>query len=1031
MLATLASPFSVTRTGCLEDTHLTNSTMRGRLMASSMISGVALAAMSATGAYAQAAPPAPAAAPADQATAVTEFVVTGSRIPQPNLTSTSPITMVGSQEVKLQGSVRAEDLLNNLPQVFAGQGSQISNGSTGTATVDLRGLGPSRTLVLIDGRRVMPGDPFQPTTDLNFIPEQLVDRVEVLTGGASAVYGSDAVSGVVNFIMLKNFEGIRLDAQISGYQHDNGNDFVQGLNTARGYTAPTGSTWDGRQANLSAILGVSSPDGKGNIETYFTYRNIQPIFQSARDYSNCALQETATSFKCRGSLTNNPATIISNDLAVQSKSYLFTVDPATGNTLKGLTTEAFNFAPYNYFQRPDEQYSAGAYAHYELNPHADAYMQLMFMDDHTLAQIAPSGIFGQTFNIGCTSPLLSAQEISTLCTDAGLGPNDQASVAILRRNTEGGPRVANLRHTDYRVVLGVKGEINSDWSYDAYGQIGRSVFAQEYLHEFSLSKTAKALDVVTDENGNLICRSVQNGTDPTCVPYLGAFSTTPPSAASLAYIQANGFQEGATTEMVASAAITGHISQLKSPWAEDSVGVAFGGEYRQEQLDLRVDQEFETGDLAGQGGPTPSVSGSYQVYEGFGEIRVPIIQNAPFVKALSFEGGYRYSHYNLAGETNTYKVAGEWAPTEDIRFRAGFNRAVRAPNILELFTPQAVGLGLNHDPCAGPATQEGFPTEAQCANSGVSAAQYGHIAVNPAGQYNALFGGNLNLKPEVAKTFTIGGVITPRMLPGFSLSVDYFRIKVDQYIQAGIAPDITLDQCVFQATPASCALVHRAPGTGSLWLGTNGFVDATSVNVGFLKTDGIDFSAAYRLPLSNLGWENGGSLSFDYQATYLLDLITSPGVSAFNDANKEFTQYDCAGLFGQTACGTPAPVYRHNFRITWRTPVQGLEVSGRWRYIGSVDALAKSDNPFINDPTILFPIDEHIGAQSYFDLSGQWRLKDKVTFRAGVQNIADKEPPLVGSLVGGATNPSFNANTYPQTYDAIGRYVFVGATVDF
>ena len=383
--------------------------------------------------------------------------------------------------------------------------------------------------MLIDGRRVMPGDPFQPMTDLNFIPEQLIDRVEVLTGGASAVYGSDAVAGVVNFITLKNFEGIRLDAQISGYQHDNGNSFIQGLNTAKGFTPPTGSTWDGRQANLEAILGVSSPDGKGNIETYFGYRNIQPITQDQRDYSNCALAETATSFVCRGSLTNNPSTIFSNNLALQSKSYAFTVDPATGNTLKPLTNEAFNFAPYNYFQRPDEQYSAGAYAHYEVNPHADAYMQLMFMDDHTLAQIAPSGIFGQTFNIPCTSPLLSAQEISTLCTDAGLGPNQKASVSILRRNTEGGPRIDNLRHTDYRVVLGVKGEINSDWNYDAYAQIGRAIFAEEYLNEFSLAKTAKALDVVLDPNTGTSTRSARaSSTAP--IPTASPTTSSPPTA---------------------------------------------------------------------------------------------------------------------------------------------------------------------------------------------------------------------------------------------------------------------------------------------------------------------------------------------------------------------------------------------------------------------------------------------------------------------------------------------------------------------
>ncbi len=995
-----------------------------------MISGMAMAGLSAAAAYAQAAGPGPAsaAAPADQATSVTEFVVTGSRIPQPNLTSTSPITVVGTEEAKLEGSVRAEDLLNNLPQVFAGQGSMISNGSSGTATVDLRGLGPARTLVLIDGRRVMPGDPAVPVTDLNFIPEQLIDRVEVLTGGASAVYGSDAVSGVVNFITLKNFEGVRLDAQIGGYQHDNGNKTIQDLNNARSFDPPTGSIWDGRQTSLGAILGVSSPDGKGNVETYFGYRNIQPIRQSERDYSNCSLGDAGAVFRCAGSGTTPYGHIISQDLAVQSKTYNFVVDQTgAGNTLRPIQpTDVFNFAPLNYYQRPDEQYTAGAYAHYEVNPHADAYMQLMFMDDHTRSQVAPSGIFGQTFNIACDSPLLSAQETQTLCTDAGLDAGDKATLNILRRNVEGGPRIEDLRHTDYRVVLGVKGEINADWNYDAYAQIGRAILAEEFINDVSLRRTAQALDAITDKDGNIVCRDPSGG----CVPYLGVFSSAVPSAASLAFIGGAGFQEGATTEMVASASVTGKIPQLKSPWAEDAVGLAFGGEYRQEQLDFRTDNEFDTGDLAGQGGPTHGVNGSYSVYEGFGELRAPLIQNAPFVKSLGFEAGYRYSHYNIAGETNTYKVAGDWQPIEDIRFRAGFNRAVRAPNILELFTPNTVVLGLNNDPCAGPATQPGFPTEAQCANSGVSAALYGHIAASPSGQYNSLAGGSTDLKPEVAKTFTIGGVLTPRMLPGFSLSVDYFRIKVDGFIQA-LDPNITLAQCINTGNPFLCGFVHRAPGSGSLWLGTNGFVAATNVNAGFLKTSGLDFTAAYRLPLANLGWENGGSLSFVYSGTYLRQLITSPATPNIDpDTGKVTTQFDCAGLYGQTTCGTPNPKYRHHFRVTWRTPVEGLEVSAAWRYFGAVDSQTTSSNPYLSDPAHTFDVDRHIAAQNWFDLSGQWRLKDKLTFRAGVNNIFDKEPPLVGSFTGGS-NGSFNGNTYPQTYDALGRFLFVGATVDF
>ncbi len=993
-----------------------------------MITGVVIAAASASGAYAQAAPAAPAAPPADQATAVTEFVVTGSRIPQPNLTSTSPITVVGNEEVKLQGSIRAEDLLNNLPQVFAGQGGNVSNGSTGTAEVNLRGIGPTRTLVLIDGRRVVPGDPFDPVTDLNFIPEQLIDHVEVLTGGASAVYGSDAIAGVVNFITLKNFEGIRLDAQISSYQHDNGNSFIQGLNTDRGFTPPTGSTWDGRQTNLEAILGVSSPDGKGHVEAYFGYRNIQAITQDQRDYSNCSLNEAGATFVCGGSGTTFPTDLISQD---KKKNNRFIVDQGgPGDTLRrfNTATDVFNFAPFNYYQRPDEQYSAGAYGHYEVNPHIDAYMQLMFMDDHTVGALAPSGIFGQVYPIACDSPLLSEQESDVLCARAGLHMNDTASVAILRRNVEGGPRLSDLRHTDYRVVLGVKGEINPDWSYDAYAQIGRAVFQNELLNDVSLSRFGKAIDVVRDKNGNLVCRSVVNGTDPTCVPDLSVFSLTPPSAASLAYISANGFANGATTEMVASASVTGKIPQIKSPFADDPVGIALGGEYRQEQLDLRVDNEFDSGDLSGFG-EGHGVDGSFNVYEGFGELRVPLVQNAPFIKSLSFEAGYRYSHYNIAGETNTYKVAGDWQPTEDIRFRASYNRAVRAPNILELFTPPTFALGVNNDPCAGPTNQPNFPTQAQCANSGVTAQQYGNITANSANQYNSVSAGNIDLKPEVGKTFTVGGVLTPRMIPGLSLSVDYFHIKVDQFIQP-LDPNIALTQCIQTGDPLSCAQVHRDPSNGSLWLGLVGFVSSTSVNVGFLRTSGIDFAGAYRLPLSRFGWENGGSLNFDYTATYLMDLTTNPGPpGTVNDAGKLFTDYDCTGLFGGLTCGTPNPVYRHNFRVTWRTPVEGLQVSGRWRYVSSVDAQQTSSNPFLQGVAI-FPADQHIGAQNYFDLSGTWRVRDKVTFRAGVNNVADREPPLVGSATAGS-NAFANGNTYPQVYDPLGRYVFVGATVDF
>src|ERR1700760_2559180 len=274
-----------------------------------MICGAAFLGLSATQAYA---------APADaNAGEVSEIVVTGTRIPSPNLTSIAPVTTVGNADIKAQGVTRIEDITNSLPQVFAGQGSSITNGQNGTATVNLRGLGSNRTLVLIDNRRLMPGDPGSTSAaaDLNFVPAALVERIDVLTGGASATYGADAVAGVVNFIMLKNFEGVRIDAQYSGYQHDTGNSVSSVLAAARStaaipsqYAAPPHDLFDGEGSEVSFVIGANAPDGKGNVTAYATYRQNNPILEGARDFSACTLATTAAGFGCSGSGTAFPAT---------------------------------------------------------------------------------------------------------------------------------------------------------------------------------------------------------------------------------------------------------------------------------------------------------------------------------------------------------------------------------------------------------------------------------------------------------------------------------------------------------------------------------------------------------------------------------------------------------------------------------------------------------------------------------------------------------------------------------------------------
>ncbi|HEX3700591.1 MAG TPA: TonB-dependent receptor, partial [Phenylobacterium sp.] len=579
----------------------------------------------------------------------------------------------------------------------------------------------------------------------------------------------------------------------------------------------------------------------------------------------------------------------------------------------------------------------------------------------------------------------------------------------------------NLRHTDYRVVVGAKGDINDDWSYDVYGQIGRTVYQEEYLNDVSLRRTANALNVVNGPNG-LQCAD-PNAVAEGCVPWQ-LFSVTGVTPGALAYVETPGFKEGSTTEMVVDASVTGKLGFLKSPYATDPVSVAAGTEYRREALDLRVDSEFDTGDLAGQGGPTHGNSGSYDVYELFGEARVPLAQDMPFAKDVSLDLGYRFSDYNTAGTTDTYKIEGDWKPIDDIRFRGSYERAVRAPNIVELFTPQAVGLSLSSDPCAGSSPTA---TQAQCLNTGLTAAQYGHIPANSANQYNGLSGGNPNLLPEQADTYSFGFVLTPSMVPGFSLTVDYFNIKVNNFIQA-LDPNLTLAGCLQTDSPTLCSLVHRNPINGSLWLGTAGFVIGTDVNVGFLQTKGVDVEATYRTDLDRFGLDGWGRLGLNFNGTYLENFITDPGIPTTDASGHVVTQYDCAGFYGVTTCTQPRPKWRHRARLTWTTPWSGLELSGTWRYVGEVKDQHSSTNPFLAGS--FFPIDDKLKAQNYFDLAAQYRMKDRYTFRIGVDNVFDKEPPLVGSVAGG-NSIFFNGNTYPTVYDALGRFAFASVTADF
>ncbi|WP_369025820.1 TonB-dependent receptor [Qipengyuania sp. RANM35] len=989
-------------------------------------------------------------------TSANTILVTGSRIKQPNLESATPVTVVGSEEFAQTGTTRVEDLINSLPQVFAGQGANISNGASGTATLNLRGLGSERNLVLVNGRRLVPGDPGTSAADINVIPAALIERVDVLTGGASSVYGADAVSGVVNFVMDTDFEGFKLDTQYSVYQHNNraGADITNALD-ARNFGYPKGMSTNGGTFDATLAFGTSFDDGRGHATAYVGYRKIKAVNQSSRDYSACALSARtnaqvaggATLYTCGGSATSPTGTVFyyddfdnltDTDGDGIYDSFTSTIGQFGPNRtlLPGFT--AYNYAPLNYYQRPDERYTAGVFADYEISSALHPYMEFMFMDDRTVAQIAPSGNFFVTTSINCNNPLLGASQLAGLCDDENLlVSNDPARAfdvvgnspildangdptgtfaapfdfvdpvtgttynrgfaQIGRRNVEGGPRRDDLQHTSYRAVLGTRGDLSPAWSYDAYYQYGRTNFAETYTNDLSVTRITRALDVVTDANGNAVCRSVLDGTDPNCVPWDIFNPGTPPSAAATNYLSTPGFQRGVVSEQILSGYVSGALGEygIQTPWASEGVGIVLGAEYRKEKLEFMSDIAFQTGDLAGQGAPTLPVSGSFNVKEFFTEIRLPIVQDT-WLHEFTLTGGYRYSDYSTGAKTDTYKIEGELAPTADIRLRGGYNRAVRAPTVQDLFAPQRVALDGSTDLCAGFTITA---ADTGCLAQGLSVGQF--VAPNPANQYNGLIGGNPDLLPEVADTYTVGVVLTPTFLPGFSASVDYFKIKVEGAIQ-GIGADIIMEQCTDTADAFFCGLINR-DASGSIWRTSNGYIEDLSQNIGRLKTSGIDVLASYNRQIGDLG-----RLNFSFVGTWLEELSSNPGVPGVEDI-------DCVGLAGNV-CGTPNPEWRHQARVGFDF-ANGIGASVRWRYFDAVDLDGGR------------PGASHFDAVSYFDLALTAEVGDHYNFRLGANNILDKTPPVTGSQACPAG--SCNGNVFAQVYDALGRYIYAGVTLEF
>lgn len=959
-----------------------------------------------------------------------EVIVTGSRIRDINVISSSQVTTIEIEDISDRGITRVEDYLNDLPQISPGQAITASNGASGTATVNLRNMGCQRTLVLINGQRMAPG-----TTgggncaDLNAVPSLLLERVEVLTGGASSTYGSDAVAGVVNFIIDDEFEGFKAGVTHSFYQHTNDNGELRDLVRSYDYALADEDITTGDTTKLAIAFGGSAFDGRGHITGFIEKTDTQPILQGEYDVSACAL--TRGKSGCGGSSTIPPGRWA--DFGGYRRAGFVNVDPSvTGLDLKAQGDEfvpragqTFNYNPTNFFQRPDDRVNAGFFGKFEINENAEAYASIRSMASESNAQIAYSGTFGNITTLPCYNPLLSKQQYDTVCGDwVGMGgdhaPDFGSNAAALayinglqtmvadgdiigygaplyslKRNVEGGPRQSIRTYDNVTQVYGVRGDISGSWTYDVNYQLSEVDYVEEYRNDLSVTNINRAIDVVSI-NGQPTCVAAVNGTDPNCIPY-NLFSGGLPGdggiqavhdagAALQSYIAQSTFIRGSGKQRILQGVVSGE-TPITIPGAPGPVSAAFGYETKELKTDFSPDAPSIAGDRAGSGGAAIPLQGAYDVNEFFMELGIPVMDN------LSLDAGYRYADYSTGHTTDTYKFGAFFRASDDIAIRGSFSSAIRHGNLGNLYTAQGDSLtDLPDDPCGLSMTA----TQAQCANTGLSAANYGTDLKSPADQYNIRYGGNPNVAPEEAESITLGAVFTPSFIDGLTLTVDYFDIQLQEGI-GSIPAATSLNKCLETGAAAFCNNISRHPGSGSLWL-SGGYISTQTTNISEEWTTGVDiiFDYGFDTPL--------GPMDIEGVTTNLLE-------NSFIELPGEPTT-ECASYWGLSCGKNPQPEWSGNYKATLYTDYD-VRVSLAMRYLGETKDLGSNAINF--------------DAETYWDLTAEWSASENYTATVGVSNLLDTDPQVSSDA---GTAPG-NGNTFPAFFDALGRYVFINLGVSF
>lgn len=930
-----------------------------------------------------------------------EIVVTGSRIVKKDFISNSPVATVNAVQFERTGAINTENLLNTLPQTVPGLDRTSNNPGNGTATVDLRGLGSNRTLVLVNGRRAMVNGAGG-VVDINTIAPSMIENVEVLTGGASSVYGADAVSGVVNFILKDDFEGI--EASVGGSITEQG---------------------DAETVNASVTMGANTADGRGNATINIGWTDRSALFQGDRDFSETAFFDNAdnTGLEPGGSSGVPGTAIFAGGLGGFSPSFGVVFEGAgvaRPFVTSGDVNDFYNYAPVNFIQLPQERFTLNGTANYEINDHAEVYAEARFANNTVSSQLAPTPIFqapvfsldGNPFIDPATQQVLSDAIGSGVDTD-GDGIDDTAQALLRRRLVEVGPRFNSDSRNTFQILTGVKGDFIGDWDYDLSYSEGRtqsSTFQNGNVNRGRFDQALLLADadgdgnVDLDANGNPSCSDGgTNGATTACAP-LNLFGPGNISEDAAAFLRTAASTTDETIQRVAQLNFTGDLGNLKI--TDDPIGVAIGGEYIENAFVFRPSQDVAASTIAGFNG-APALQGDYGVYSAYAEMSVPLVSGKAFADSITLDLAGRVSDFSTAGTHYNYKIGGDWAFNDQFRLRGNYNTAVRAPNIGELFAAVGENFPGAEDPCSEAYASLNGALDAQgvaiCQATGAPAGVIGTPALNTAaGQVRALSGGNVNLDVEEAETITFGAVLTPDFVDGLSLSVDYYDVDITQAIGAVGAATVLFNCYIDPATRgaggAACNAVQRRAD------GTILAVSTQSANIANQGVKGIDIAANYSVDAFNLG-----DLSIAYLGTVNLE-----SYSQTTDASSVF---ECQGQFG-TGCGEPDPKYRH--RVTGNLSNGDWSGQLAWQLIGSVRNGAIIDGEYEAPGNFV----DEIGTKHYFDASITKDFGEHLSLTFGANNLLDSGPPVIG-------DNDEQANTFPASYDVFGRTFFSSAKVRF